>query len=362
MGRSFLLGVALGMLILLGGCGRGAAEKSAPSGPAAGPPPVAPPTTPAPGMGSETSTAKTPEPAPGTSPVKPQATDDEAPVPDDLKDFFSLASSRIQSPEADDVPKILEALKHPRTSVRRQAAQTLSYYKTNGETIVPALIVALSDPHQSVGSDAARSLAQFGAAAEPGLPQLRKMLSSDEYFVRSNAINAIAAIGEKAKPAIPDLMKAGDREYTFDDEATEAVGKLGGVKELMALAEDKKDRCRRGAAAGLAQVRPTTPEIVAVLAKMMKDSEPRVRYSAARAFGKAEPKLPEAVPPLLMGLDDAEADVRQAAAGALGGYELEPKTKVQSLLRAMTGSSTGTMLNWEAERSIYQTVPRGSRR
>jgi lysophospholipase L1-like esterase len=160
--------------------------------------------------------------------------------------------------KADDVPRLVEALRSRDGYVVAFAAWTLGNLGAAAELAVPALAEALSrDDTNAVvaaalarigpaaagavgvllealqGADpdrrwrAARTLGRIGPAAAPAVPLLTAALADPNGAVRRHAARALGRIGPAARPAAPALQRAtGDRDREVRREARQALERL----------------------------------------------------------------------------------------------------------------------------------------
>jgi outer membrane protein assembly factor BamB len=174
---------------------------------------------------------------------------------EDLQDVTFDIIRRIGAPA---MPLLVELLRDPRESIRRDAIDVLIDLAPDTAAIQPALRRALRDEDSSVAGDAARALGALGRRAAPSVGALVKTLSHEDAYVRVYAAEALASIGPGA-----------------------------------------------AAAAG-------------ALADALGDPAPGVRWAACEALGRIGPAAQPAVPRLIAALDDEFLYVRIFAAGALG--------------------------------------------
>jgi outer membrane protein assembly factor BamB/HEAT repeat protein len=183
------------------------------------------------------------------------------------------------------IPLLVELLRHPRASFRRNAVDAFIDLAPDTEWIQPALRRTLRDKDPMVAGDAARALGALGKRASPSVGALVKALSHEEPHVRIYAAEALASIGPNAAAATRDLAKA------------------------------------------------------------VSDPIPGVRWAACEALASIGPAAQSAVPQLIEALTDEFLYVRICAAGALGSIG----PKAQSAREALREAATDPTLRNEAE-------------
>jgi outer membrane protein assembly factor BamB len=188
------------------------------------------------------------------------------------------------------LPQLVELLRSPEASIRREAVSVLIDLAPDTETAQPALVRALNDEDVQVARDAARALGALGERAGSSVPALVKVLSHWDSVVRTYVAEALASIGPAAAPATPDLTKA------------------------------------------------------------LRDVDPRVRWAAGEALSAIGPKAAPAVPELIEALKDESLYVRICAAGALGSIGL----KTETAIAALKAAANDPAMRAEAEWALYQ--------
>jgi len=188
------------------------------------------------------------------------------------------------------LPQLIELLKSPDASIRREAVSVMIDLAPDTEAVQPALVRALNDEDVQVARDAARALGALGERAGPSVPALVKALSHWDSVARTYVAEALASIGPAAAPATPDLTRA------------------------------------------------------------LHDLDPRVRWAAGEALAAIGPKAAPAVPALIEALKDEFLYVRICAAGALGSIGL----KSEAALTALNEATKDPAMHAEADWALQQ--------
>lgn len=229
------------------------------------------------------------------------------------------------------VARLLEAVEHGDSSVRREALFDLGELGPAAEAVVPALRVAVERDPSGTGALATETLGYIGPAAVPALAQL---VTHEDRDVARTAHEALAEMGPQAVAAVPALIEAlrdaDARDFYPDDaldfyadgahflcglsvrsrEGTSAdvLGRIGprAVKPLIAALEDEDAKVRAGAAYALGRMGPAAGPAVTALANAMDRSLDPANYHvanlAAWALGQIGPAAKPAVPQIVANL------------------------------------------------------------
>lgn len=234
-----------------------------------------------------------------------------------IEGFIDLGSKSI------DV--LLESLRSPSASVRKNAARALGYIHDNRSTI--PLIELLKDEELSVRRAAAEALGmlQDKRAIEP----LVQSLLDNVERVRQSAMDALAKFGKLASSPLLNAMSHERNKYTLRA-IIRTLGSIGDVKAVPALIEKLSSSyfiVRRAAQHALIPFGPSISEtllttlsynksnIRTLLIDARNDEHPELQLRAVKALGGLEEH--RAVPILKTLVEQGQSDVQDAAANAL---------------------------------------------
>lgn len=251
-----------------------------------------------------------------------------------------------------DVNGIIRALRSREASVRVEAADSLGEIKDGGA--VEPLIKALGDEDEDVRLNAQIALGKIG---EPAVEALIQALQEGGWDVRCGAAGALGEIGNKRavgfliqalehdevpdvrwraaqalgniarplvklgyKKPVKSLIEAlGDKDWTVQQVAAEALGDIGDPMAIEPLIEAWGAETGVWAAPALAKIgEPALPALI----KALKDRDENVRLQAAFGLGCTGHK--RTVEPLIHALKDKSLHVRSNAAEALQKVEGPP--------------------------------------
>ena len=116
-----------------------------------------------------------------------------------LVGLVSICISGCETQEQ-EVKKLIKALQHKNSQVRRAAAGKLGEIGEDAKDAVPALTIALQDESRDVRTSAAGALGAIGISAIDAVPALIKTLQNPE--VRWHAEEALTKIGIGAVPVL----------------------------------------------------------------------------------------------------------------------------------------------------------------
>lgn len=186
-----------------------------------------------------------------------------------------------------------------------------------------ALVARLQDPSGQVQGAAARALALIGTPPRAMNDLLTLVRQSEDTAVRRSAVEALARLPHTA-PVVTDLLQR-------------------------TLREDAAAPVRGTAAVALAELGPSSREVIAALTAALADTDEFVQQQAIRALTKLGPDAAVAVPELeqLAASTDDRAVERQAryAVRSLRGEstETEQRETVVDQPRAPAGSPPGAL-------------------
>ncbi len=194
------------------------------------------------------------------------------------------------------IESLLARVEDPEERVRRAALEQLPYIE-NEPRVLECLLGALANETPSVRAAAARALGEL--ETRETLPHLLTALEDEEPWVRYYSVKAIGKLAHGLRSdAASGLRKArvidalaqlaqSDMAYQVKAAATEALGRVGGVKAIPILAslarlEDKEGDVPRSAIAALGQI--SDASAVAPLLTALNSRNPERRLDAIRAF------------------------------------------------------------------------------
>jgi HEAT repeat protein len=240
------------------------------------------------------------------------------------------------------VPRLIEALKHPRA--RYWACLVLSEIGPDAKDAVPALVGLLSDTDPEVRREAIMALGAIGEGARPAIGDLAKALDDQDNAVASSAAFTLGKLGPVAKPAIGALEKVRTQPNSLSPVISNwALAKIEpenqdrrqtAVAELTQALASKEPRVRVAALHGLADLKANGPEVIAQVARLLKDADAEARATAADALASfGEPALPA----LMTALGDPE--LRGYALAGIGRIGAKAKQAVPLIASAIGDSS-----------------------
>jgi HEAT repeat protein len=167
----------------------------------------------------------------------------------------SLGNFRDKAEPA--VPALIDALRDPSETVRRDAAFALGCV---GKAAVPPLLAALKDKEIRVG--AMDAIGRVGYEAGDATPALVALLKDSDPLVRGGAVAALGHLGSAAKAALPDMIAAlKDENGIVRAVAANAFllmgdGAKSAVPALLEAAKDKVSEVRKNAISTLELIDP----------------------------------------------------------------------------------------------------------
>jgi HEAT repeat protein len=191
------------------------------------------------------------------------------------------------------VPRLIKALKNPKSLIRLKALEALGDLEPAARTAaVPALLEALKDDNPDVREKALEVLMRLSPSA---VPALIEALKDADHIVRGGAIDSLEGLGSAAVPALVEALKDADPSV------------------------------RMSAALVLGSIGPAASAAVPALLEALKDADVDVRVRAAGALGSIGPAASAAVPALIEALKDADSSVREEAVGSRVAHALEAR-------------------------------------
>jgi HEAT repeat protein len=185
--------------------------------------------------------------------------------------------------DAQDVPPLVKALRHPDPDRRAEAAHELGWIGPPAKAAIPALIQALKDSEGLLRVSVALALAQVDPDNQAALPALVQALKDKDGKVRKAAADALGEIGPAARVAVPALSQAlKDADVRVRGSAARALGQIGphSAVAVPALVEGLKDKTLRSAVVGaLGAIGPAARKAVPALAAALKDADESFRWA-----------------------------------------------------------------------------------
>jgi HEAT repeat protein len=206
-----------------------------------------------------------------------------------IASLYSLGNAQESLP-SNNVPSLVNELKHPDAVRRRSAAEALGKLGPAAKSAVPQLIEALKDPDKGVRSSASGALIGLGPELKDYIPQLIDVLKDSDNEVSVSALAVIVRIGPAAKIAVPQLVEELKSPYEWN---------------------------RRGAAMALGHIGPEAKAAVPQLIEAMNSQDKDLRIFAIMALGQIGTSARTAVPHMVAALKDSDEGVRASAANAL---------------------------------------------
>lgn len=258
------------------------------------------------------------------------------------------------------VPALIDALKHPESKVRRNAAEALGAIGKNAKTSIPFLLDALKDKDDSVRDAAAEALERITPNYQDIIPALVSAFSSGENI----SYELGSGLVQNGRESVPELITAFEKkdnstrikiagvlreinnntfggETNFPGEERELkditkIPKISGfedkatsaVSNICAALKDKDPKVRSAAIIALESISIEATNVIPCLIDALDDNDEKVRYQAASALRKTA-KL--GVPELVSALRNKSAYVRKGIAFALGNVKPPPANVVTSL-------------------------------
>jgi HEAT repeat protein len=186
----------------------------------------------------------------------------------------------------DDVPALIEGLKHEDARVRIEAAEDLGLIGPPARDAVPALIkLSKNDRDRLIRLEAAKAAAGIDPKNETTIPLLLEALKDKGGKVRRRGAECLGDLGPRCKSAVPDLVKAvKDPDPTVSWAAIDALGQIGpdAGPAVPTLVEALKDESNRGAAVdALGQIGGKARDAVGALENVLKGEDVSLRWATA---------------------------------------------------------------------------------
>ena len=210
----------------------------------------------------------------------------------EYEDVHTVAFEIIRRIGPPAIPLMVQMLRHPQDSVRRNAMDAFIDLAPHTESIQPVLRRALRDEDAVIAGDAARALGALGSRAAPSVGALVTTLSHEDPYVRVYAAEALASIGPGAARATQALAAAlADPAPGVRWAACEALASIGpaaqsAVPQLIGALQDEFLYVRIFAAGALGRIGPKAGPARAALTKAASD--PALRDEAEWALSRIE--------------------------------------------------------------------------
>ncbi|MBI3820230.1 MAG: HEAT repeat domain-containing protein [Planctomycetes bacterium] len=183
------------------------------------------------------------------------------------------------------------------------------------------LLDKLKEPAASSRREAALELAKMGADARAAVPDLGKLLVDADGGVRAAATFALGEIGLGAVDTVPTLGRnlTADKDVNVRKESAAAIGKIGpkGIKALPILLKSFRQEgdadVRAAISTAIARVGPQVKETHAALADAIGDPSPEIRELALITLGKIGPAARPALPAIEKAAKDTNEKIALAA-------------------------------------------------
>ncbi len=244
------------------------------------------------------------------------------------------------------VPALCRALRDENVEVRKEAAFSLSWIRSEAATATGALAQALEDADDEVREASAAALASIGPDAKDAVPSLVKVLPETKWRFRIAAARALGKIGV-AEGVVPALLRTlEDKSIPARDVAASALGEIGSAASIAATAlvttlREDDAAGQRAAAMALGQIGCRSTDVEKALASALSSPDREVRWNAARSLGNLAPLDEDTLAALCRATEDDEAKVREFAIEALGKIALHQTTWCRYLsARCRTPSGT----------------------
>jgi HEAT repeat protein len=206
------------------------------------------------------------------------------------------------------VDDLIKQLKSRDSRLRGEAVEKLGHYGTEAAPAVAALMLLLADKSPAIRLETSFTLAKIGPAA---LPALRNGLSSSEKMIQVGSALTLGHMGKQASDAIPDLKKLlSSPELIVSGHAAQAIWRIDPsrapevVPVLAKVLKSKEPAERMGALSTLSQMGASAREAIEEIRPLLRDSEPQVRLSAAMTLWNIDPKQEGIVQVLAAALTD----------------------------------------------------------
>jgi HEAT repeat protein len=199
-----------------------------------------------------------------------------------------------------DVPGLLEALRHDQANIHIEAAQDLALTDPPALAAIPALLAACRDPDPRVRVAAAEAVASIDPNNWDALHLLVRSLRDEAVPVRKAAASSLGNLGPEARAALADLVRSlQDKDPSVRWAAADALGQIGdgAAPAVAALTAALSDKAIRPAVIhALGQIGPRSQAAAPALAQILKEDDAAARWTVASALVRiGGPELPNSV-------------------------------------------------------------------
>jgi HEAT repeat protein len=194
---------------------------------------------------------------------------------------------------------LAKLMKHPKESVRENAASDVRSLGPKAKPLIPVMIEGLHDEGDLVRCFSAHSLETIGVGNKLVVTELINALSDDSGLVRKSAADALGGLGKQARSAVSALARTLHEEH--DDPCDDNVQIVAGraltkvappdiavpllIKRLR-VEEDKWGIVRLGLVEVLGNLGGDAALAIPELENLRKDASPRMRDSIDKARRK----------------------------------------------------------------------------
>jgi HEAT repeat protein len=236
---------------------------------------------------------------------------------DDLAAGAAASAVKDIGPAA--APRLIEALRDPRTRIRAQCARLLYNFPSAARAAVPALLPLLDDRDTHVRAAAAAALGPMATRVKAIVPALLRAAADRSPEVREAAVRTLGDAGPAALPAVPFLLRGlRGPDIALAIDASLALGRLGPVDPAVipALVEALHDeRVCANAADALGMMGPCGKPAARALARALLQpavvtARADLQCAAALALSKVGDPAPATLSAMLRVLQDPKADPR----------------------------------------------------
>jgi HEAT repeat protein len=284
--------------------------------------------------------------------------------PDRIREAAATALGKMGREARAAVDRLLHVLSGCRATLAVQVVRALGDIGCADQRVRGALVNLWLSPNQSqtFQVQTAIALCKLKIDAADLLSVITKMLAThQDSFLRKSAAEALACCGRNEVDVVPALLTAAlndkDEKVRQTAEAGLAQLRLSHEKALQLCAKQLKD-----AAYAETALRHGGPLAVPALIEALGAAEPQVREKAARTLGSIGELAAKAVPALATALHDRERDVRLAAAKGLWNVTKNAEVVVPVLVDLLGENRARVSDGGESRRRLLQTVIEALRR
>jgi HEAT repeat protein len=278
--------------------------------------------------------------------------------PDGIREAAAAALGKLGRKARAAVDRMLHVLSGCRATLAVQVVRALGDIGCADQRVRSALVNLWLSPNQSQTFKVQTAIALCKLKIDAGdlLSVLTKILAAhQDSFLRKSAAEALACCGRNEVDVVPALLTAAlndkDEKVRQTAEAGLAQLRLSHEKAMQLCAKQLKD-----AAYAETALRQGGPLAVPALIEALGAAEPQIREKAARTLGAIGELAAKAVPALATALHDKERDVRLAAAKGLWRVTKTAEVVVPVLMDLLGENGAGVSDGGESRRRFLQTV------